>query len=300
VTTGPKNPAIAPSGRKPSRLTASRIAIYVGLALLAIVFFAPIYVMIVTSLKSMDEIRTGWMLAPPVDPTLDAWVRAWSTQCTGFQCEGLRPGFWNSVKILVPSVAAAISLGAITGYALSFWRIPGAGLVFVGLLLAKFIPTQVFVLPLVIAASRIGIYGTLSAVVVMHAIFELAVMTLLFRNYFVSIPIDLIKAARVDGAGFFRTFFYVVLPMSGPIVIVALILLTTSIWNDYLFGMVFAGETNLPMTVQLNNMVNSDQGVRSYDTEMAAVFITTLVPLLVYAVSGRWFVRGIAAGAVKG
>lgn len=291
---------VVPDGPKPARFTFSRLMIYAALIALATFFVVPIYVMIATSLKPMSEIREGAMLALPQAPSFAAWIQAWSTQCTGFQCEGLRPGFWNSVQIVIPSVLFCVAAGALTGYVLSFWKFRSADFVFAGLILAKFIPTQVFILPLVVTASTLGIYGTLWAVVIMHVVFELAIISLLFRNYFVSLPIELISAARVDGAGFFRIFFSIVLPMSLPIIIVSLILLTTSIWNDYLLGLVFAGQTNHPMTVQLSNMINSEQGIRNYSVEMAAVFITTLLPLVVYAFSGRWFVRGIASGAVKG
>jgi glucose/mannose transport system permease protein len=290
-----------PEGPRPKNpWTISRLVLYAALLLAALFFILPLYAMIVTSLKSLDEVRNGAMLALPHSLMIENFVKAWASACTGVTCEGLSPGFWNSVRILIPSVVAAIAFGSITGYALCFWRIPAANVLLVGLILGRFIPLQVFIYPLVIAGSRIGIYGTILAVIVMHAMFELAIMTLLFRNYFSGLPLDLFKAARVDGAGFFKTFFWIILPMSTPIIVVAVILVSTSVWNDFLLGLVFAGHQNYPMTVQLNNMVSSTEAAPEYNVEMAAVLITTLVPILIYILSGRWFVRGIAAGAVKG
>ena len=144
------------------------------------------------------------------------------------------------------------------------------------------------------------IFGTLTGVVVIHTVFGMPILTLLFRNYFVSLPPELFKAARVDGAGFWRIFLQIMLPMSLPIFVVAVILQVTGIWNDFLFGVIFAGTKNFPMTVQLNNIVNSTQGVKEYNVNMAATILTGAVPLLVYFFSGKYFVRGIAAGAVKG
>jgi glucose/mannose transport system permease protein len=204
------------------------------------------------------------------------------------------------VKITVPSVIVSISVGAVNGYALSNWRFRGSEFFFTILLVASFIPYQVMIYPLVLITSKLGIYSTLYAVIMVHTIFGMPILTLLFRNYFASLPVELFKAARVDGAGFWGIFFRIMLPMSLPIFTVAIILQVTGIWNDFLFGLVFAGLRNYPMTVQLNNIVNSIQGVREYNVNMAATIITGMVPLTIYFVSGRLFVRGIAAGAVKG
>lgn len=209
-------------------------------------------------------------------------------------------GFWNSVRILIPSVILSIVAGAVNGYALSFWRVKGANLLFAVLLVGAFIPYQVFLYPLVRLFSQAGIYNSLTCIVLVHVIFGLPLMTLLFRNYYASLPVELFNAARIDGGGFMTIFWRVMLPMSTPMIVVACILQVTGIWNDFIFGLTFAGRENLPMTVQLNNIVNSTQGERAYNVDMAATMLTAMVPLVVYFVSGRWFVRGIAAGAVKG
>lgn len=274
--------------------------IYGVLLVAAIYYLLPLYVMMVTSLKGMPEIRLGNIFSPPVEITFQSWSTAWDSACTGLYCEGLKVGFMNSVKITIPSVIASILIASVNGYALANWRFKGSEVFFSILLFGAFIPYQVMLYPLVIITRNLGIFGTLTGVIVIHTIFGMPILTLLFRNYFASLPAELFKAARVDGAGFWRIFFQIMVPMSAPIFVVAIILQVTGIWNDFLFGVVFAGTKNVPMTVQLNNIVNSTQGVKEYNVNMAATILTGLVPLLVYFFSGKYFVRGIAAGAVKG
>ena len=280
--------------------TPTKIIIYTTLVFFSLYFLFPLYVMLATSLKTMPEIRFGNIFALPNQINFDAWVRAWTSVCTGLTCEGLSPGFWNSVKITVPSTIISIFIAAVNGYALVNWRFKGSEIFFAILIFGSFIPYQVFLYPLVMITRELRIFGTLQAVILVHTIFGMPILTLLFRNYFASLPQELFKAARVDGAGFWRIFFEIMLPMSLPIFVVALILQVTGIWNDFLFGVVFAGTQNYPMTVQLNNIVNSAQGSPEYNVNMAATVLTGLVPLIIYFVSGKLFVRGVAAGAVKG
>ncbi len=167
-------------------------------------------------------------------------------------------------------------------------------------MIVAFIPYQIFIYPLVRVFAWTGLGQSIATIVIVHTIFGLPTMTLLFRNYFASLPAELFKAARIDGAGFYQIFWRIMLPMATPMIVVAVILQVTGIWNDFILGLVFAGRENLPMTVQLNNIVNSTQGERAYNVDMAATMLTALLPLVVYFGSGRWFVRGIAAGAVKG
>lgn len=279
---------------------AARIGIYFFLFSAALFFLLPLYVMLVTSVKPMEEIRGGSIFALPAAFTLEPWRQAWSEVCTGASCEGVRAGFWNSVAITVPSTILPILLGAVNGYALSFWRPRGASLLFGILMAGAFIPVQVMIYPLVRLLAAMGIFGSLPAIVLVHLIFGMPVMTMLFRNYYMGVPHELFQAARVDGGGFWRIFAQVMLPMSTPIIVVAAIMQVTGVWNDYILGLVFAGRDNLPMTVQLNNVINTTTGTRLYNVNMAATILTALVPLAIYFLSGRWFVRGIAAGAVKG
>lgn len=286
---------------KPKKIISKeRIAIYLFLIICSLFFLLPLYIVLVTSLKTMPEIRMGNIMSWPETWNTDAWVKAWSTACTGLQCEGVSVGFWNSIKILIPSLFVSIMSGAICGYVLSYWRFKGAELFFGIILFGAFIPYQALIYPMIKIFATFGLYGTLPGIILVHTIFGLPIMTLIFRNYYSTLPSEIFKAARVDGAGFFGVFFHVLLPMSTPILIVAVILQVTGIWNDFLLGLIFGGRENMPMTVQLNNIVNSARGAKEYNVNMAATFLTALVPLLVYFFSGRWFVRGIAAGAVKG
>ncbi|TRL38299.1 carbohydrate ABC transporter permease [Rhizobium straminoryzae] len=290
-----------PRGKKPRKALSRRnIILYGTLIVAALYYLLPLYVMVVTSLKGMPEIRLGNIFSPPVEITFEPWVKAWATACTGLNCDGLSRGFWNSVRILLPSVVVSIAVASVSGYALANWRFKGADVFFSILIVGAFIPYQVMIYPIVIVLRELGVYGTLTGLVIVHTIFGMPILTLLFRNYFTSLPEELFKAARIDGAGFWQIYFRIMLPMALPIFVVAMILQVTGIWNDFLFGVVFTRPDTYPMTVQLNNIVNSVQGVKEYNVNMAATLLTGAVPLIVYFVSGRLFVRGIAAGAVKG
>ena len=302
---GQADPVVAglvePAGPRPRRALSRRnIVIYGTLLLFSVYYLMPLYVMIVTSLKGMPEIRFGNVFAPPVEITFEPWVKAWSTACTGLNCDGLSRGFWNSVRITVPSVIISILIASVNGYALANWRFKGANIFFTILIVGAFIPYQVMIYPIVIILREMGVYGTLTGLVIVHTIFGMPINTLLFRNYFASVPEELFKAARVDGAGFWAIYFRIMLPMSLPIFVVSMIIQVTGIWNDFLFGVVYTRPETYPMTVQLNNIVNSVQGVKEYNVNMAATLLTGLVPLVIYFISGKLFVRGIAAGAVKG
>ncbi|WP_412561927.1 carbohydrate ABC transporter permease [Thalassobius sp. MITS945101] len=304
---------IGPRGPKPRRrFTPSNIMLYSVLFVASVYYLLPLYVMVVTSLKGMPEIRLGNVFSPPVEITFEPWVKAWSEACTGINCDGLSRGFFNSVNILIPSVIVSIAISSVNGYALANWKFKGSEVFFTILIFGAFIPYQVMIYPIVILLREMGqgisavtgtdfrLMGSLWGLVIVHSIFGMPILTLLFRNYFTSLPDELFKAARVDGAGFWGIYFRIMLPMSLPIFVVAIILQVTGIWNDFLFGVIYTKPDTYPMTVQLNNIVNSVQGVKEYNVNMAATLLTGLVPLVIYFVSGKLFVRGIAAGAVKG
>ncbi len=313
------NALSGPKGPKPKKVFSStNIIIYGTLLVVCMYYLLPLYVMIVTSLKGMPEIRMGNIFSPPVEVTYEPWVKAWAEACTGINCDGLSRGFWNSVWILVPSVILSIAIASVNGYALANWKFKGSEVFFTILIFGAFIPYQVMIYPIVILLRESGdgitafirifnsdaepfrLMGSLWGLVIVHTIFGMPILTLLFRNYFTSVPEELFKAARVDGAGFWGIYFRIMLPMSLPIFVVAMILQVTGIWNDFLFGVIYTKPDTYPMTVQLNNIVNSVQGIKEYNVNMAATLLTGLVPLVIYFASGKLFVRGIAAGAVKG
>jgi glucose/mannose transport system permease protein len=278
----------------------SRVLVYGLLAVLAVFFLAPLYVMLVTSLKSLDEIRLGNMMALPAAPTFDAWFKAWGTACVGLTCAGIQGYFINSLMMVVPAVAISTAIGSLNGYVLTKWSFPGHKLVFGLMLFACFIPFQSVLIPMARVLGNIGLANSLSGLVLVHVIYGLGFTTLFFRNYYEAYPNELIRAAQMDGAGFWTIFRRLILPSSGPIIVVTVIYQFTNIWNDFLFGASFASGDKAPMTVALNNLVNTSTGVKEYNVDMAAAVIAALPTLVVYIVAGRYFVRGLMAGAVKG
>jgi glucose/mannose transport system permease protein len=278
----------------------ARYFIYAALIVLAAVYLLPLYVMLSTSLKSLEEIRGGDMLALPTDPSIAAWTKAWGEACIGVSCVGIKGYFWNSIKMVVPAVAISTLLGALNGYVLTKWRFPGHKLIFGMMLFACFIPFQAVLIPMARLLGIMGLANSTTGLVMVHVIYGLGFTTLFFRNYYEAFPDELVKAAMIDGAGFFRIFWRILLPSSGPIIVVTVIYQFTNIWNDFLFGVSFSSGTSSPMTVALNNLVSSSTGVKEYNVDMAAAVFAALPTLFVYVVAGRYFVRGLMAGAVKG
>ena len=277
-----------------------RFILYILLGLFALFYLMPLFVMVTTSLKSLDEIRTGDLISLPREFTLDAWRTAWSGACTGIQCEGMKPYFMNSMLKTIPAVAISTLLGAMNGYVVAQWQFRGANIFFALMLFGCFIPFQVVLLPMARVLGMMGIAGTIPGLIFVHVIYGLGFTTLFFRNYYVSIPSELTKAAKVDGAGFFRIFWSIFLPLSLPIIVVTVIWQFTQIWNDFLFGVSFSQAGTQPVTVALNNIVNSTTGVKEYNVDMAAAIIAAFPTLLVYVVAGKYFIRGLTAGSVKG
>lgn len=278
----------------------SRLFLYVTLILTALYALVPMWVMLATSLKTLDEIREGSLIAGPHAPTIEPWLKAWGTACSGVRCDGLKPFFLNSLLMTIPAVLISTLIGALNGYALTHWRFRGSDLLFTALLVGCFIPFQVVLLPMARLLGAVGISGSVFGLIFVHVVYGLAFTTLFFRNYYIGVPGELVKAARVDGAGFFTIFQRILLPISGPIFMVCVIWQFTQIWNDFLFGVVFAGSDSQPVTVALNNLVRTSTGVKEYNVDMAAAIIAALPTLLVYIVAGKYFVRGLTAGAVKG
>ncbi|HXX10464.1 MAG TPA: carbohydrate ABC transporter permease [Burkholderiales bacterium] len=277
-----------------------RAVIYTLLVLFALYYLMPLFVMLTTSLKTLDDIRTGNLLALPIQVSFDAWTKAWDSACTGVYCGGLKGNFLNSVSFVLPAVIISTLIGAFNGYVLTMWRFKGSDLLFTALLIGCFIPFQVVLLPMAQTLGWLGIANSIAGLVFVHVVYGLAFTTLFFRNFYVTVPIELTKAARIDGAGFFTIFWRIILPLSPPIIVVCVIWQFTQIWNDFLFGVVFSSGQRQPITVALNNLVNTTTGVKEYNVDMAAAIIAGLPTLLVYVLAGKYFVRGLTAGAVKG
>ncbi len=304
-------------GREPARhSTVTRVAIYGLLILFALIYVIPLGVMILTSLKPLDEVTGGNMFALPQRLTFDPWLQAWSEARIGVSdTAGIHGYFTNSIKMVIPAVAISTILGALNGFVLTKWRFKGDTLVFGMMLFACFIPFQSVIIPMAVILGDLGRLGRdlrdltgtsfglgdpIVNLVIVHVIYGLGFTTLFFRNYYEVFPTELVKAAMVDGAGFFQIFRRIMLPNSMPIVIVTVIYQFTNIWNDFLFGSTYAAGDTSPMTVALNNLVNTSTGIVEYNVNMAAAIIAAAPTLLVYIVGGRYFIRGLMAGAVKG
>jgi glucose/mannose transport system permease protein len=278
----------------------TRVFLYLLLILFALFYLLPFGIMVLNSLKPLDEIRGGNMMALPNNWTLDPWFSAWSTAQIGVEPTGLKPYFWNSIKMVVPAVTISTILGALNGYVLTKWRFRGDTILFGLMLFACFIPFQIVLIPMARVLGLVGMAGSTPGLVLVHVVYGLGFTTLYFRNYYQVFPTELIRAAQIDGAGFFRIFGRILLPSSGPIIVVSVIWQFTNIWNDFLFGASFADLDSQPMTVALNNLVSSSTGVKEYNVHFAGAIFAALPTLLVYVVAGRYFVRGLMAGSVKG
>ncbi|SEN84791.1 carbohydrate ABC transporter membrane protein 2, CUT1 family [Paracoccus alcaliphilus] len=278
----------------------NRVVIYGLLLIFAGMYLLPLFVMLTTSFKPLAEIRGGDILALPSEPTIQPWLRAWGSACIGVTCEGIKGYFWNSIRMVVPAVLISTALGALNGYVLTKWRFRGHRLVFGLMLFACFIPFQSVLIPMARVLGQLGLSNTTAGLVLVHVVYGIGFTTLFFRNYYEAFPTELVHSAQVDGAGFFTIFWRILLPSSAPIIVVCVIYQFTNIWNDFLFGVSFASGGGAPMTVALNNLVASSTGVKEYNVDMAAAVIAALPTLIVYVVAGRYFMRGLMAGAVKG
>ena len=286
--------------RRKKRIRGSSIAVLVFLTMMAAFVSVPLYVVFVTSFKTMDQIALGEVFAWPTEWTLDPWHKAWSEVCAGMTCEGVSHGFWTSMKILFPSLILSIGVSSVTGYALALWKIRWAGPFLFILFMCAFVPFQIIMIPLVVLNSSIGLYGSVWAVAVVHSILAMPLLTLIFRNFYKDVPEEIVNAAIMDCGSFWRIFFEIILPMSSNIMIVVLILMITTVWKDYLIGLTFGGVGTQPMTVILANTVITSFGEVQYNVDMAAALLTAIPPLVVYFALGKFFVQGITAGAIKG
>lgn len=286
---------VIPPGRWPIR----RAAIYAVLGVFVAFYLTPMVIVALNSVRSYEEISRTSVLGLPEALHLGNWATAWGRYCIASVCEGVRPYMWNSTLMTVPATLLSTALGAVCGYALSLWRFPGAGMIFGVITLGVFLPVHMKLVPWALSLRPLGLSDSIAGLVLIHVVQGLSFTILFCRNYYLSIPEDLIKAARVDGAGFFRIFWSIVLPLSPPILIVCVIWQFTGIWNEYLFGSTFSSRDTRPVTAALIAFSANIAQVREYGVEAAAVLIAALPTLLVYVFGGKFFVRGLTAGAVK-
>jgi len=277
-----------------------RIGIYAALIFFALGYLFPLVVMLLTSVKPMSEIRAGNILALPAAPTLEPWQAAWSTACVGVECVGINGFYRNTFIIVIPAVIIATLVGALNGFALTKFRFPAHRLVFGLILFGTFTPYQAILIPMAKTLGELGLSGSLLGLIFVHTIYGLPFTTVFARGFYIGVPQELVKAAEVDGAGFFRTFWSVMLPISIPILIVSVIWMFTNIWNDFLFGSAYAFGSNAPIMVALNNIVNTSTGEKPYNVHMASAMLAAIPTLILYVVAGKYFIRGLMSGSVKG
>jgi glucose/mannose transport system permease protein len=281
------------------RLLITRIAIYGILGLFALVYIVPLTVVVMNSFRDQPEIARNGLIAFPQSFGIDAWWSAWDSYCIGGNCEGMKRYFFNSLWMTIPATIISTMLGALNGYVLSKWRFRGSEILFTCMLLGVFMPGQISLMPWAFILGKLGLSNSVVGLVLVHCVQGLSFTTLFCRNYYISVPDDLIKAARIDGAGFWRIFWKIILPLSPPILIVTVIWQFTGIWNEYLFGVVFTSGAQQPITAALVALTAGGTTASAYDVMSAAVLIGALPPLLVYFLGGKYFVRGLTQGAIK-
>lgn len=263
---------------------------YLALLFGLVIVLIPVYVLFVTSFKSGAAATASEAWSLPVEWTTENWKLAWTS---------LSPALWRTVQMVIPSAIIAAFLGSMNGFVLSLWKFPGANLVFTLILFGMFIPYQAVIIPLNQVLLALHIPSGVPSLILLHVIYGIPITTLIFRNYYESIPEELIEAARMDGAGMLRTYRSVVLPISIPSFVVVLIWQFTSAWNDFLFAVFFSDATTGPVTLALNNLANGAQ-LQNYGASMAGALLASLPTLVVYILLGRYFVSGLMSGSVKG
>ena len=263
--------------------------IYAVLILFTAFYLLPIYLMLITGLKSLSEVNLQTMWNLPTGIQFDNFVQA---------INKLLPNLTNSLLLTIPAAIISSILGSLNGYVLSKWKFRGANLIFTLILFGMFIPYQSVLIPLVQFMQRIGLYGGIPGLILVHVIYGIPITTLIFRNYYASVPAEVMAAARIDGADFLSIYRYIMLPLSLPGFVVVIIWQFTNIWNEFLFAVVLTNPANWPITVALNNLAGSQ--IVEWNVQMAGALLAALPTLLVYLLLGRYFIRGLMAGALKG
>ncbi|HEY0604373.1 MAG TPA: carbohydrate ABC transporter permease [Herpetosiphonaceae bacterium] len=270
--------------------------LYTIMIVLAVFYLLPVYLLLITSLKSFDQVSLSRMWDWPTSFSLESFNRAWNG---GEGVIGLKSSFWNSIRLVVPATVISCLLGSLNGYVLSKWKFPGSDTIFTAILFGMFIPYQSVLIPLVQVLSNIGLYGSISGLVLVHVVYGIPITTLIFRNYYAGVPNELVEAGNIDGADFFGIYRYIIFPLSVPGFVVVAIWQFTSIWNEFLFGLIVTNNPQTrPVTVALQNLSGSQ--FTQWNVQMAGALLVALPTLVVYIFLGRYFLRGLMAGSLKG
>ncbi|TDE97455.1 carbohydrate ABC transporter permease [Occultella glacieicola] len=291
TTAAPGTDQLTPAIRRPKgRFTAARTARYAIALFSLVIVLIPVYVLLVTSFKGPGDATPSRAWALPQLWIADNWIMAWDT---------LAPAIGRTLQMVIPASIISAFLGSMNGFVLSRWSFRGANVVFTLILFGMFIPYQAVMIPLNQIVLDLGLPNGVPTLILLHVIYGIPITTLIFRNYYESVPHELIEAARMDGAGMLRTYAWVVLPISIPSFVVVLIWQFTSAWNDFLFAVFFSTPNTGPVTVALNNLANGAQ-LQNYGVSMAGALFASLPTLLVYILLGKYFVGGLMSGSVKG
>jgi glucose/mannose transport system permease protein len=277
----------------------TRVIVYAALIVLALLFLVPLGVVVVNSLRSSREIAASSLIGWPSHLIFSNYAQAWNKFCMAEHCWGIEPYMLNSLTLTIPATIISTLLGALAGYSISLWRFRGDQFVFAVVTLGIFLPEQMKLIPWVVVLRDLSLMNTIAGLVLIHTVQGMSFTTLFCRNYYVGIPQDLLKAARIDGAGFFRIFWRIILPLSPPILIVTVIFQFTGIWNEFLYGVTFTSGGQQQVTAALIALSAAITSEPMYGEQSAAVLIAALPTLLVYLFGGRYFLRGLTAGAVK-
>lgn len=281
------------------RWLTGRVIIYGLLVLFSLIYIVPLGVVILNSFRDLPEINHNGLIAWPRSFSLQYWISAWDSYCVGGTCAGVKGNFFNSLIMTVPATIISTAIGAMNGYILSKWKFKGSEIVFTCMLLGVFVPGQLSLMPWAFLLGKLHLTNSVFGLILIHCVQGLSFTTLFCRNFYVNIPDDLIKAARIDGAGFWRIFWKIILPISPPILIVTVIWQFTGIWNEFLYGVIFTSGTQQPITAALVALGAGGLSVHAYNVSSAAVLIGAFPPLLVYFLGGKYFVRGLTQGAIK-
>jgi glucose/mannose transport system permease protein len=269
---------------------AGRVVTYVIMIAFALFYLLPVYLLLITGMKSFEEVSLSRMWDLPSGLGFDSFAAAWNT---------LRNSFISSFKLVIPATVISCLLGSMNGYVFAKWRFRGSDALFTALLFGMFIPYQSILIPLVLTLQRVGLYGSIAGLILVHVVYGIPITTLIFRNYYAGVPTELVEAAKIDGADFFSIYRHIMLPLSIPGFVVVAIWQFTSIWNEFLFGLIITNAPEQrPVTVALQNIAGSQY--TQWNVQMAGALLVALPTLLVYIFLGRYFLRGLLAGSLKG
>ncbi len=273
-----------------TKIRPGRILVYVVLVGFSIFFLLPVYLLLITGMKSFSEVSLNRMWNLPVNLSFDSFAEAWKL---------LQGSFINSLSLVIPATIISSLLGSMNGYVLSKWRFPGSEIIFTAILFGMFIPYQSILVPLVQFLQSVGLYGSITGLILVHVVYGIPITTLIFRNYYAGVPNELLEASKIDGAGFFGIYRHIIFPLSVPGFVVVAIWQVTSIWNEFLFGLIVTNSPEQrPVTVALQNIAGSQY--TKWNVQMAGALLVAIPTLLVYIFLGRYFLRGLLAGSVKG